>query len=79
MTNQYSIEIHDYVSEKIRWAEGMKEQAGEQSDLPLNRFLNNFLKKTTFRSYRIESGNLTWITGNKSCKVTTVCRKKPCK
>ena len=50
MTNQYSIEIHDYVSEK-----------------------------TTFRSYRIASENLTWITGNKSGKVITVCRKNPIK
>ena len=45
MTNQYSIEIHDYVSEKIRWAEGMKEQAGEQRDLPLKRVYEGQLKE----------------------------------
>ena len=45
MTNQYTIEIHNHVSEKIRWAEKKKEHAGEQRDLPLKRFYEGQLKE----------------------------------
>ncbi len=45
MPNQYAIEIHDYVSERIKWTEEMKEQAGGQRNLPLKRFYEGQLKE----------------------------------
>jgi hypothetical protein len=45
MTNHYAIEIHDYVSEKIKWAKEMKEQAGGQQDMPLIQFYKGQLKE----------------------------------
>ena len=38
MTNQYSIEIHNYISDKIKTAEDEKKLAENRNDLPLKRY-----------------------------------------
>ena len=45
MTHQYSIEIHDYVSDKIKWSNEMKKQAAEGKDQILARYYEGQLKE----------------------------------
>ena len=45
MTNQYSIEIHNYISERIITAEDRKKLAENQNDLQLKRFYEGQLQE----------------------------------
>lgn len=59
MTNQYSIEIHRYISEKISVVENQIKQAKELNDRECLRFLEGrLLELFKFREYMHETIDL---------------------
>lgn len=58
MTHQYSIEIHDYVSDKIKLSNEMKAQAAEKRDQTLERFyagqLEEWIKMREYMDQKID-------------------------
>jgi len=59
MTNQYSVEIHKYVSEKIKAVEDQLHQAKESSDNGRQRFLEGRLMELIkLREYMHETIDL---------------------
>ena len=45
MANEYLIEIHNYISDKIQRAQTRKDEAGENNELELQQFYEGQLKE----------------------------------
>ena len=61
MVHAYSVEIHDYISKKISWAEEKKKKAEEQDDLETRLFhegqLDELIEIRAYLTERIDLKN----------------------
>ena len=59
MANEYLIEIHNYISEKILWAQNQKDKANANNKMASRRFYEGQLKEWHhLRTYLAQKVNL---------------------